>query len=368
MTGGDAGTDHDRLQAVLSTRLDEPVVDTTVVHEGLNTTITVATGPDEPSYVLRKPNRLRDAALFNDLEQEYAILERLADTPLPTPVPVHYSEDPTILGDPFVVTTHLPGAEVPMGEPLEDRLPTADARRRFAHELVDTLAAVHTLDVDGFAAVCDHQPPGYQVDRAVERLGDATAVTDREVPELRGVADWLRDHEPAADATALMHGDFKPGNLLVAGGAEPAVTGVLDWEAAALGDPRTELGYLLLYWRDADDPTRSLQGLDERYGTDAVADVRAIDREGFYPFTTLPGSPTRRELVDRWADRTGLEFQHDRYFRAHGALMLATVWEDLHRHAVEAGEPSSYPPLADYVAHVAADIVDGKRDLGDRVE
>lgn len=360
MDGGDAGIDHDRLQAALSTVLDGRVVDTQVVHEGLNTTITVATETADPAYVLRKPDGLRDTALFNDIGREYRILERLADTHLPTPEPVAFCGDASLLGEPFLVTTHLAGREVPMGERLEDRFPTADARRQFAHRLVDTLAEIHTLDVGRVDGVCDHQPPLYQVDRAVERLDGATAVTGREVPELRRVVDWLHDHPPADGPTALMHGDFKPGNLLVAGGADPAVTAVLDWEAAALGDPRTELGYLLLYWRDADDPTRSLRELEETHGSEAVAEVRAIDREGFYPFTTLAGSPTRRALVERWEDRSGLRFDDDRFFRAHGALMLATVWEDLHRHAVEAGEPSDYPGLADYVARVAGEIVDGQ--------
>lgn len=181
---------------------------------------------------------------------------------------------------------------------------------------------------------------------------------------MRSVADWLLEHAPDDPATALVHGDFRPGNLLYADASTPRVTGVLDWETATLGDPLTDLGYLLLRWRDEGDPTPSIDELESRYGaSESIEQLRARNEDGMAPFTAKAGSPTRRELVDRYETATGFAFEHDRFYRAHGALMLAAIWEDFHRLRVEADEPSDWPPHVDYVAMLADSIVGGDLEL-----
>jgi hypothetical protein len=39
-----------------------------------------------------------------------------------------------------------------------------------------------------------------------------------------------------------------------------------------------------------------------------------------------------------------------------------SVWEDIHRHQVEAAAETTREPLLDYVGLVAADIVDGESE------
>ncbi len=61
------------------------------------------------------------------------------------------------------------------------------------------------------------------------------------LPELAYVALWLREHLPAPPPRpALVHGDFRPANVLVVGG-QPGT--LLDWEFAHLGDPAEDLGW-----------------------------------------------------------------------------------------------------------------------------
>ena len=59
--------------------------------------------------------------------------------------------------------------------------------------------------------------------------------------ELELIFGWLRAHAPAAEITALVHGDFKPGNVLLTG---DTVSLVLDWETVHLGDPVEDLGWV----------------------------------------------------------------------------------------------------------------------------
>ncbi len=51
---------------------------------------------------------------------------------------------------------------------------------------------------------------------------------------------FLLRNEPADTRFALLHGDPNPGNYLLDG---DRVVAVLDWELAAIGDPRSDLGF-----------------------------------------------------------------------------------------------------------------------------
>jgi len=226
---------------------------------------------------------------------------------------------------------------------------------------VDTLAEIHLLDAETFEDACERQSPSEQIDHSTDRLDVARGVTGHELSRLRSVADWLGRNAPSGSRTTLVHGDFRPGNVLFAETDRPEVAGVLDWESAMLGDPLTELGYLLLRWRDENDPTPSLDDLETRYSNEAVIEeLRETNENGLAPFTADPGSPSRREIVARYEDETGVPFENERFYRAHAALMLATVWEDLHRYRIEAGVESDFGPRIEYMSMIADSIVGGE--------
>jgi aminoglycoside phosphotransferase (APT) family kinase protein len=63
------------------------------------------------------------------------------------------------------------------------------------------------------------------------------------------------------------------------------VVGVLDWEMCTIGDPLTDLGTALAYWVDPQD-------------SEELQEIRSAP-------TTLPGTLTRAQLVERYAAVTG---------------------------------------------------------------
>lgn len=364
MVDDDTVVPTDKLGRYVSERLGRDIADTELLNDGLNLVLALSTPNEEHAYVLRRPNKLRHTGLFNDLKQEYSLLEELRDTTVPTPIPVLFCNDDSILGDRFFVTTYLDGAAIPLGSDLPDRFRHPKARERLARRLIDTLAGIHSLDAETFEDVCDHHTPIDQVERATDRLDVVAQVTGREYTTLRDVADWLREHAPSDSQTTLVHGDFRPGNVLFTGTTKPEIAGVLDWETAMLGDPLTELGYLLLRWREEDDPTPSLDELEARYPyEDTIQRLREANESGLAPFTGKPGSPTRRELVDRYEAATGCAFVSERFYRAHAAFMLATVWADLHRYRIEAGMDSNRAPRIDYMAMIADSVASGEFGL-----
>jgi len=152
-------------------------------------------------------------------------------------------------------------------DPLEER--TA-----LAHHIYDHLAAIHRVDWRelGLAGVLD-EPGEAAADAAVDHW-EATLrrVQVEPQPELTYVMAWLRDHAPTSTVTTLVHGDFKPGNVLLEGGR---VTAVLDWETAHLGDPHEDLGWV-------------------------TNPLRAREHQ-------IPGAWEPDELLDRWSAATGIE-------------------------------------------------------------
>lgn len=357
MTDAGAGAETGALESCLADELDVDVVDAEVVHDGVNLSIVVSTAADGPAYVVQRPNQLRDLETFNDLRVEYGVLERLQDTPVPAPEPVLVSDDEAVLGDSFIAMSHLDGEAVPLGSDLPERFQTPAARAALANALVDTMADLHTLDVASVAEVCDRRPVDAHVNRIVGQFEDAIEATGHEPPRFRRVADWLQANVPAETRTALVHGDYRPGNVLFAGADQPRVTGVLDWETAFLGDPLTELGYLLLRWRDAGDPTPSLDPIADRYGEgDAIDALRDRNERGLAPFTSEPGSPTRRALVARYEDATGIAVEDHRFYRAFAAVTLAAVWAMLAHERGGAADDWGWRAHVDYML-ATADLV-----------
>jgi aminoglycoside phosphotransferase (APT) family kinase protein len=58
---------------------------------------------------------------------------------------------------------------------------------------------------------------------------------------------WLEQHRPASPRQAIVHGDFRLGNIIV---GDDGLRAVLDWELAHLGDPMEDLGWLCVKaWR-----------------------------------------------------------------------------------------------------------------------
>ena len=81
-----------------------------------------------------------------------------------------------------------------------------------------------------------------------------------------------------------MHGDYRLDNCLLDPDAPGRIRAVLDWEMSTLGDPLTDIGMLFIYWPEAGEDPAAVQS----------------------PVTALPGFPTRREIAERYAQRSGV--------------------------------------------------------------
>jgi aminoglycoside phosphotransferase (APT) family kinase protein len=104
-----------------------------------------------------------------------------------------------------------------------------------------TLAALHTLDPVALGLAGE---PVSGPEEEIDRWSRLLATVDPTLaPGWTGVEAALRDAQPPGAPPAVVHGDFRLGNLLASGSE---ITAVVDWEIWSVGDPRVDLGWFLV--------------------------------------------------------------------------------------------------------------------------
>jgi len=153
------------------------------------------------------------------VELEFQLLEVLHQRGLPVPEPLLLDASRRLLAQPFLLMAFTTGSSTIAAAQADHCIDRMAAMLARIHELpIDGLPAL-PLRVDPLPEVFDYLPRGSEWDGLTAYLGD-----------LSGTAH--------ADQPRLLHGDFWPGNLLWRDGA---LTGILDWEDAAVGDPLSDV-------------------------------------------------------------------------------------------------------------------------------
>jgi aminoglycoside phosphotransferase (APT) family kinase protein len=261
--------------------------------------------------VLRRPPLGNVLPTAHDMVREHTVLAALAGTDVPVPTPRHLCTDTAVLGAPFYVMDHVEGPVVREALPA-GYAGTPAERTAITHGLVDTLATLHAVDPAGVGLAGFGRPEGFLARQVSRWTGQwratADAVTDPDaVAGLDSLAAALGASIPDSPSGAIVHGDFRIDNTVLDPREPGRIAAVLDWEMSTLGDPLADLGLLLVYWAEEDDPP-------ERR---AVSPVRSV--------TTLPGFGTRDDVVRRYAERSGRDLGALPWYVAFGSFKLAVV-------------------------------------------
>jgi aminoglycoside phosphotransferase (APT) family kinase protein len=100
------------------------------------------------------------------------------------------------------------------------------------------VARVHAIPVAEVPGLEERDPLAH-LREPYDELGEP-------LPSVEIALHWLERNRPAAVPEAVVHGDFRNGNMII---AEDGLRAVLDWEAVHRGDPREELGWLCVKCR-----------------------------------------------------------------------------------------------------------------------
>ena len=189
--------------------------------------------------------------------EEYALLAAARRAGVTVPA-VHFAgTEADGLGGAFFVMDLVPGEALARRLLRDERY--AGARAALPRQIGRELARTHSIDVaqEPLAFLAARAPGGDDPRRfalaEVERyrqLLDAFSA-DQPYPLLRLAQRWLERHAPAVARAAVVHGDFRVGNVMF---DEEGLTAVLDWELSHVGDPVEDLGWLCVKtWRFGND-------------------------------------------------------------------------------------------------------------------
>ena len=304
---GPAGLDLDRLAAYLDAK--RPVSATLIAGGRSNLTYHLVVDGDD--LVLRRPPLGHVLATAHDMSREFRVISALAPTTVPVPEPVRFCADESVIGAPFYLMRRVEGT-VFRSRGQTDPL-GADRRRELAFAMMDTLAALHRVDVRAVGLADFGKPEGF-VARQVRRWsGQLDKSRSRPLPLVDALRDRLAATVPASGgAGTVVHGDYRLDNLIVSPDGT-AIRAVLDWEMATLGDPLTDLGLLLTYW--------------DVLGGGAVGAAAAAVSTGLGP---AAGFPPGDELIARYVASGGVDVGDLNWHVALGCFKLAVIAEGIY--------------------------------------
>jgi aminoglycoside phosphotransferase (APT) family kinase protein len=235
------------LGPYLSQRLERKIAieEARLAGEGMSdVTLILSTDAGEGIVLRVHTGRLTDTGAAGLLAQ-YRLLRALEPTPVPAPPALLCELESEPLGAPFMATGQLPGrAVVPWSREGRAFLTEVGAGEA-GEQLFAILAAIHAVSA---------QTPGVAEALAGDTVRSGAAQSLRSLraelgapgvdphPVFEDALGWLENHLPPEAEPRLVHGDYRPGNMLFEG---ERISGVLDWEFAHLGSPVRDLAWVM---------------------------------------------------------------------------------------------------------------------------
>ncbi len=253
-----------------------------------------------------------------DVLRQARVMKALRAAGVTVPDVLHEDEGAPPEVPPLFVMGLVPGTSL---EPLFDRDDggdAVDAPAVVAERLRDAarvMASLHAHDPDALGL--GEEPRASLADEVGRWVRLLDTVDSALVPGWRDVADALLASQPAPWPAAVVHGDFRLGNLLAVG-AE--VTAVIDWEIWSLADPRVDVGWFLI---NADPDTYRRR-------------------------TRYAGAlPSPDELAQVYADALGRPLADRAWFEALASFKSAATWSLIVKHNRRRDDPD---PVAEEIA------------------
>ena len=177
-------------------------------------------------------------------------------------------------------------------------------RRTAGEHIIEVLAKLHNIDPEDVGLGELARREGY-IERQLKRWTKQWEATKtHEIPEMEESERLLHEDMPEQVGYSIVHGDYRIGNMIIAGGRMAAL---LDWELCTLGDPLADVGYLLNNWTEPGEPG---------------ADASPIGIGGF---------PDRSYVCEVYQQRTGRDLSRINYYRAFSHWRLGAITQGVYK-------------------------------------
>lgn len=258
--------------------------------------------------VLRRPPLGPVAPKAHDMGREYTILKAIHPYFKQAPEAYFYTDNTDIIGSPFLIMERKRGYVIDTKFP-DGVTPTEQLGRHISEKMIDTLVALHSIDYRKTEIKNIVKPEGFierQVRGWIERYERSKTEEIKGVDEL---TKWLASRIPNSPPPTIIHYDFKLNNTMFDFSFENVI-GLFDWEMTTVGDPLADLGVMLGYWVQEDDP-------EEIKGNRSNV-------------TTLPGFMTREEIVEDYAKKSGRDVSNIQFYLAFAYFKNAVIAQQIY--------------------------------------
>ena len=262
--------------------------------------------------VLRKkpPGELLRGA--HQVEREFRVMSALGPTEVPVPQMHLLCEDEDVIGTPFFVMDYAAGQVSP--EPHLPELARA-SRRPVWLAMAGVLGKLHNVDwraagLEGFG-----KSEGYIARQLKTWTRQYEASKTGDMPAMDKLIERLENKLPEDVPATIVHGDFRPGNMIIAPQGDEIVA-VLDWELSTIGHPLADLGYMCMPYQVP-------------AGVAGIKGVQGLD-------LTAEGLPDRHEVVAAYAAVRGIDPPEDLdYFTAFALFRLTAILQGVYARALQ---------------------------------
>jgi aminoglycoside phosphotransferase (APT) family kinase protein len=302
-----AGITVDAVTAWMQEHIDDvtpPLAFTRIKGGHSNLTYRIDDGSDRV-LVLRRPPLGDLLPTAHDMTREWRFISALHPTPVPVPPPLAYCDDEEVTGASFYVMTFVEGHVLHDATVAEEHYDEA-SRRSTGESFIEVLAEMHKVDPDAAGVGDIARKEGYIARQLKRWYSQWNASKTRELPNVDEVHDALAAQIPEQGPARVVHGDYRLGNCITS--FEGKIAAVLDWEIATLGDPLADVGYVLHSW-----PEPGEAGPAHRMSP-----------------TVVPGYPTRDELLERYAARSGRDVSGIDFYVAFSHWKSACIVEGVY--------------------------------------
>ena len=259
--------------------------------------------------VLRRPPLGPVPPKAHDMGRESGILSKLnAAYPL-APKPYFFCDDEYVIGAPFYVMERREG--VVLGDSFPEGVePDEELCRGISRTVVDTLVELHAVDPQEAGLGDLGKPEGFLERQTHGWISRYDRAKTDEIEEVGPLTEWLVQDIPESPLATIIHNDYKLNNLILDPDDLTEVRAVLDWEMATVGDPLFDFAVSLTYWIEPTDPE----------------DLKTV----MPTVTETPGFMTRKELIDRYAERSGRDLSEMHWYVVFGYFKLAVILQQIY--------------------------------------
>jgi aminoglycoside phosphotransferase (APT) family kinase protein len=330
-----------------ATRLDRYLAERLGVAAGGMAMERIAGGQSNPTFfvdiagqrlVLRKQPAGEILPSAHAVDREFRVMEALAGAGAPVPKMTFFCDDRAVIGTPFYVMERVDGRVF-----HDCSLPGMQPSERHAAYLsaAQTLASLHAVDF-GAIGLSDYGRPGDYFARQIARWARQWNLSKtRELPDIERLIAWLPHNIPLDETAAIVHGDYRMGNLMFHP-TEPRVVAILDWELSTLGHPLADLAHACIGWHS----------LASEYGGLMDRDLASL------------GIPSELEYIGAYRAASNLALDLRPFHMAFALFRFAIIFEGIAARAkrgnAAGANASDVGALSEAFARRAIDVVDGR--------